>query len=164
MAHDLVIRDGLLVDGTGSPPRAADVVVDGDRITEVLPAGTADRARGSDGPSPSKRGASSKMPRPRACITSARIVSSSAPAKVPGTLRPSGSLCRSVREVEKPSAPAAMPSSSSRLISARSSIVGWLSASMDRSPIAQYRRAQWPTMPPTFRPLSMRPRLSMYSP
>ena len=44
MAHDLVIRDGLLVDGTGSPPRPADVVVNGDRISEVLPAGTAGTA------------------------------------------------------------------------------------------------------------------------
>jgi N-acyl-D-aspartate/D-glutamate deacylase len=30
--HDLVIRNGLLVDGTGAPPRQADVAIDGDRI------------------------------------------------------------------------------------------------------------------------------------
>ncbi|CAN5658423.1 hypothetical protein BH24ACT4_BH24ACT4_01000 [soil metagenome] len=35
MAHDLVIKDGTVVDGTGAPPRRADVAVDGDRITEV---------------------------------------------------------------------------------------------------------------------------------
>ena len=33
--HDLVIRNGLLVDGTGAPARRADVAVDGDRIVEV---------------------------------------------------------------------------------------------------------------------------------
>lgn len=33
--HDLVIRGGTLVDGSGAPPRTADVAVDGDRITEV---------------------------------------------------------------------------------------------------------------------------------
>jgi N-acyl-D-aspartate/D-glutamate deacylase len=33
--HDLVIRGGRLVDGTGTRPRTADVAVDGDRIVEV---------------------------------------------------------------------------------------------------------------------------------
>jgi N-acyl-D-aspartate/D-glutamate deacylase len=33
--HDIVIRGGELVDGTGAPPRAADVAIDHDRITEV---------------------------------------------------------------------------------------------------------------------------------
>ena len=32
--HDLVIRNGRLVDGTGSPARTADVAVDGDRIVD----------------------------------------------------------------------------------------------------------------------------------
>jgi N-acyl-D-aspartate/D-glutamate deacylase len=32
---DLVIRNGTLVDGTGGPPRRADVAVEGDRIVEV---------------------------------------------------------------------------------------------------------------------------------
>src|SRR3954452_11800828 len=33
--HDLVIRNGLLVDGTGAPARRADIAVDGDRIVAV---------------------------------------------------------------------------------------------------------------------------------
>jgi N-acyl-D-amino-acid deacylase len=33
--HDIVIRHGDVVDGTGSPPARADVAIDGDRITEV---------------------------------------------------------------------------------------------------------------------------------
>ncbi|MDQ1455788.1 MAG: N-acyl-D-amino-acid deacylase, partial [Actinomycetota bacterium] len=33
--HDLVIRDGTVVDGTGAPGVRADVAVDGDRITTV---------------------------------------------------------------------------------------------------------------------------------
>ena len=35
MAHDLVIRNGLVVDGTGAEPVRADVAIDGDRITGV---------------------------------------------------------------------------------------------------------------------------------
>ena len=33
--HDLVIRNGLVVDGSGSPAREADVAVDGGSITTV---------------------------------------------------------------------------------------------------------------------------------
>src|SRR5580704_18606309 len=33
--HDIVIRHGDVVDGTGSAPTQADVAIDGDRITEV---------------------------------------------------------------------------------------------------------------------------------
>ncbi|MSO18728.1 MAG: D-aminoacylase, partial [Acidimicrobiia bacterium] len=33
--HDLVIRSGLVVDGTGDAPRAADVAIDNGRITKV---------------------------------------------------------------------------------------------------------------------------------
>ena len=33
--HDLVIRGGTLVDGTGAPKRQADIAIDGDRIVAV---------------------------------------------------------------------------------------------------------------------------------
>ena len=33
--HDLILRAGTVVDGTGAPPRTADVAIDGDMITEV---------------------------------------------------------------------------------------------------------------------------------
>ena len=33
--HDIVIRDGLVIDGTGRASRRADVAVDGDRVVEV---------------------------------------------------------------------------------------------------------------------------------
>ena len=35
MAHDLVIRGGTVVDGSGAPGRRADVAIDGDRITAI---------------------------------------------------------------------------------------------------------------------------------
>jgi N-acyl-D-aspartate/D-glutamate deacylase len=35
MAHDLIIRGGEVIDGTGAPSRSADVAIDGDRITEI---------------------------------------------------------------------------------------------------------------------------------
>jgi N-acyl-D-amino-acid deacylase len=43
--HDLVIRNGTVVDGTGAPRRRADVVVDGERIVDVVEPGTAGAAR-----------------------------------------------------------------------------------------------------------------------
>ncbi|MFZ4669642.1 MAG: N-acyl-D-amino-acid deacylase family protein [Microthrixaceae bacterium] len=43
--HDLVIRQGTVVDGTGSPSVVADVAIDGDRIVEVGPPGSAGPAR-----------------------------------------------------------------------------------------------------------------------
>ena len=33
--HDLVIHGGLVVDGTGGPPRPADVAVSDGKVTEV---------------------------------------------------------------------------------------------------------------------------------
>ena len=35
MTHDLVIRGGLIVDGTGAPGRTGDLAVAGGRIAEV---------------------------------------------------------------------------------------------------------------------------------
>ncbi|HEX4901577.1 MAG TPA: amidohydrolase family protein [Acidimicrobiales bacterium] len=43
--HDLVIRNGTVVDGTGAPRRRADVVVEGERIVEVAEPGAAGAAR-----------------------------------------------------------------------------------------------------------------------
>jgi N-acyl-D-amino-acid deacylase len=45
--HDLVIRNASLVDGTGTPARPADVVVDDGLITAVEPAGSGSAARES---------------------------------------------------------------------------------------------------------------------
>jgi len=33
--HDLVIRNGSVIDGTGAPAQAADVAIDGDRVVTV---------------------------------------------------------------------------------------------------------------------------------
>lgn len=35
--HDLILRNGFVVDGTGNPGRTADVAVNGDRITRIAP-------------------------------------------------------------------------------------------------------------------------------
>lgn len=35
MSHDVVIRGGLVVDGTGAPGRIADVAIDGDRVVAI---------------------------------------------------------------------------------------------------------------------------------
>jgi N-acyl-D-aspartate/D-glutamate deacylase len=35
--HDLVVRNGLVIDGTGAPARAADVAIDGSLLTEIGP-------------------------------------------------------------------------------------------------------------------------------
>ena len=51
MAHDLVIKGGALVDGTGAPVRHADVGIDGDRIIAVgeVDAGGAGRVIDAEG-------------------------------------------------------------------------------------------------------------------
>jgi N-acyl-D-amino-acid deacylase len=36
MAHDVIIRNGTVVDGTGAPARVADVAIAGDRVAEVV--------------------------------------------------------------------------------------------------------------------------------
>jgi len=41
--HELVIRGGTVVDGTGRTPRTADVIVDSGRVTEIGRAGTRGR-------------------------------------------------------------------------------------------------------------------------
>ena len=43
MTHDLVIANGIVVDGTGAPGRRADVAIDGDRITAIGDVGSARR-------------------------------------------------------------------------------------------------------------------------
>ena len=47
--HDLVIRGGTVVDGTGSPARTADVAVDGGVVVEVGRAGPGRRELAADG-------------------------------------------------------------------------------------------------------------------
>jgi N-acyl-D-aspartate/D-glutamate deacylase len=49
MAHDLVIRGGTLIDGTGSPARTTDVAVDGGLIAEVGRVGPGDQEIDADG-------------------------------------------------------------------------------------------------------------------
>ncbi len=48
MAHDLIIRNGTVVDGTGAPARVADVAIDGDRITAIGELGEAAATREID--------------------------------------------------------------------------------------------------------------------
>jgi len=48
VAHDLIIRNGTVVDGTGAPARSADVAIDGDRITAIGELADATAAREID--------------------------------------------------------------------------------------------------------------------
>ena len=48
MAHDLIIRGGAVLDGSGSEATAADVAVDGDRITAIGDLAGAESAREID--------------------------------------------------------------------------------------------------------------------
>lgn len=45
---DIVIRHGTLVDGTGGPPRPADVAVSGDRIVAIASEWSVDRFAAAD--------------------------------------------------------------------------------------------------------------------
>ncbi|MBW2237425.1 MAG: D-aminoacylase, partial [Deltaproteobacteria bacterium] len=48
--HDLVIRGGTIVDGSGGPARSGDVAIDGDRVTQAEgSAGAARREIDADG-------------------------------------------------------------------------------------------------------------------
>lgn len=48
MAHDLIIRNGTIVDGTGAPSYRADVAIDGQRITAIGDLSTATATREID--------------------------------------------------------------------------------------------------------------------
>jgi len=48
MAHDLIIRNGTIIDGTGSQGYRADVAIDGDRITAIGDLSTAEASREID--------------------------------------------------------------------------------------------------------------------
>ena len=47
--HDVVIRGGTVIDGTGAAPRTADVAIDGETITEVGKVGPGRRELAADG-------------------------------------------------------------------------------------------------------------------
>ncbi len=47
--HDIVIKGGTVIDGTGSPARTADVAIDGGLITEVGKVGAGKRTMDADG-------------------------------------------------------------------------------------------------------------------
>ena len=47
--HDIVIKGGTVIDGTGSLARTADVAIDGGLITEVGKVGAGKRTMDADG-------------------------------------------------------------------------------------------------------------------
>ena len=74
--------------------------------------------------------------------------SSSSAAKVPGTGSPSMAMCAIVRDVDTPSAPAAIASRTIAAIASMSSAVaGWFFA--PRSPMTYARTAPWGICEPT---------------
>src|SRR4029078_2288795 len=83
---------------------------------------TATSSSGAERSSPiTPAGASSKRPVPSSPSTLPMPNSSSSAAYVPGTGSPSTALCMIVRDVEKPSAPARMPSRTRSAIASMSS-------------------------------------------
>ncbi len=50
MAHDLIIRNGTIVDGTGVAGYRADVAIDGDRISAIGDLSSATATREIDAP------------------------------------------------------------------------------------------------------------------
>jgi N-acyl-D-amino-acid deacylase len=48
MAYDILIKGGTVIDGTGNPPRLADIGIDGDRISDVGDLGTSDAIKTID--------------------------------------------------------------------------------------------------------------------
>ena len=63
MAHDIVIRNGIVIDGTGAQGVAADVAIDGDRISHV--GEVVGEAAGSE-PNRFRLGRHGVLPAPRA--------------------------------------------------------------------------------------------------
>ena len=79
-------------------------------------------------------GASSNTARPPRCMARPSANSSSSAANVPGTGRPSMARCPSVREVEKPSAPASTASCTIAAIAAKLVVQGMLTMFVENVP------------------------------
>ena len=127
----------VMANTTGRPVRAANV-----RIHAISRSGA---ARSS--PS-APAGASSNTPAPASARASPMPKSSASAANVPGTGSPSMAMWATVRDVEKPSAPASMPSRTIAAISAMSSLVA-ASLRAPRSPITYARTEPWGISEPT---------------
>ena len=105
---------------------------------------------------------SSNTPCPTLPMARPIPTSSGSVAVVPGTSSPSIDLCNTVREVEKPKAPARKPSSTSRAISAMSASVG-SSLSAPRCPMTKARNAPCGTCVPISMVRGRRSSASRYS-